>query len=140
MPKFDLSITIVGIIAVVALLSPPITSLIENIFKLKSQRLAYRNKVYDDLYEHKREIFENFLKNTGLVSYERKTYLEELTRSYYALIPYIPTNELHYFRDYCNLIQQNDQESIIEELQSLLHNGIIPCIKRELDKDRLLKR
>lgn len=140
MPKVDSSLTIVGIIAVVALLSPPITALIENIFKLKSQRLAYKNKVYDDLYEHKRALFENFLKCTGLVSYDRNTYIEELTRSYYALIPYIPADELHYFRDYCNLIQENDIASSSDELQSILHNGIIPCIKRELDKDKLLKR
>lgn len=140
MPKIDSSLTIVGIIAIVALLSPPITALIENIFKLLSQKLAYRNKVYDNLYEHKRTLFEDFLKCTGLVSYDRNSYVEELARSYYALIPYIPADELHYFRDYCNLIQENDIVSPSDELQSILHNGIIPCIKRELDRDRLLKR
>ena len=34
MPKIDTSLGIVGIIAIVALLSPPITAIIENLFKL----------------------------------------------------------------------------------------------------------
>ena len=140
MPEFDLSLTVVGIIAIVALLSPPVTAIIENVFKLKSQRLSYRNKVYDDEYAYKRELFENFMKYTGLMSYDRTTYLEELVQSYYALIPYIPTAHFHYFRDYSNLIQSCDDDSTQEELNHLLHDGIIPCIKQELDKDKLLKK
>ncbi len=139
MPKFDTSLTIVGIIAIVALLSPPITAIIENLFKLLGKWIDYRHAVYDNEYNHKRELFENFLDCTGKVSYEKSPEnLNRLLHAYYVIIPYIPKAKVAFFREYCNLIQE-ETDSSAEQLMHLLHDEIIPCIKRELRRRKPLR-
>ncbi len=137
--EIDTSLTIVGIIAVVALLSPPITALIENLFKLISKWIDYRHTFYDNEYNHKRELFENFLNYAGQVTYDKPQNLQNLVHAYYVIVPYIPKNKLVFFREYCNLIQE-ESESNDERLTYLLHDKIIPCIKRELCRRKPLRK
>lgn len=139
MPEIDTSLTVVGIIAIVALLSPPITALIENLFKLLCKWIDYRHAIYDNEYNHKRELFENFLNYAGQVSYNRPENIEQLIHAYYVIVPYIPKEQISSFREYCNLIQEGT-DSNSEQLMHLLHNEIIPCIKRELRRRKPLHK
>lgn len=140
MPEIDSSLNIVGIIAIVALVSPPITALIENLFKLIAKWIDYRHAVYDNEHNHKRELFENFLDCIGRASNNRSESIDDLLHAYYVIVPYIPKDKLIHFRDYCNLIQEEDIDSNITELTHLLHDEIIPCIKKELCRRRLLRK
>lgn len=140
MPDFDNSINIVGIIAVVALLSPPITALVESIAKIIFKIIDYKRSFYENEYNHKRELFENFLDCSGRVMYDREGNIEELSHAYYTLVPYIPSKELVYFREYCNLIQEDNVDDIEERASKLLNEKIVPCIKKELRRRKPLRR
>lgn len=139
MLHFDSSISIVGTIAVVALLSPPVTSIIENIFKLIAKKMDRNREVYNNEHNHKRELFEDFLHCTGMVSYDRNEYIKKLLHAYYVLIPYIPAEKVEFFRLYCDLIQE-DGDANNEYLSNLLHGEIVPCIKQELCRYKPLKQ
>lgn len=139
MPKIDTSLGIVGIIAIVALLSPPITAIIENLFKLIAKWIDYRHTIYDNEHAHKRKLFEDFLHCTGLASYDPNSHIGDLLHAYYVLIPYIPAKKLPCFRTYCTLLQDG-VDPHADELSSLLHKEIVPCIKKEFCRRRLLRR
>lgn len=61
MPNIDLTVTISVIVALCAIISPILTTIINNLFQLKLKRLESSQKRYEDTVLHKREIFENFL-------------------------------------------------------------------------------
>lgn len=140
MPEVDTSLNIVGIIAIVALLSPPITSIIENLFKLIAKHIDYKRIFYENEYNHKRELFEKFLNASGQAMYDKDSSIEKLSDAYYSLIPYIPQKELIHFREYCNLIQDGDLESNYEKASLLLNDKIVPCIKKELRRRKPLRK
>lgn len=75
--KLNTSLDIVAIIAIIALLSPPITALIENLFKLIAKWIDYKHSIYINEHNHKRDLFENFLHCVGLVSYQREESIEQ---------------------------------------------------------------
>lgn len=137
MPEVDTSLTIVGIISIVALLSPPITALIENLFKLLGKCIDHRHNIYSDEYKYKRKLFEEFLDCTGRVTYDKTINIEQLLHSYYVLIPYVPREKLPFFREYYDIIA-NEGTTNDPQLAILLHDEIIPCIKKELRRHRPL--
>lgn len=61
MPNIDLTVTISVIVALCAIISPILTTIINNLFQIKLKRLESSQKRYEDTVLHKREIFENFL-------------------------------------------------------------------------------
>lgn len=131
---------IVSLIAIIALLSPPITALIDNGFKLFSKQIDNKRAFYDNEFNHKRELFENFLAYTGIRPVDSSKYIEELRRSYFVLSPYIPKNEFVYFREYCNLVEEVDSPEKQEKLTMLLNDHIVPCIKKELRRYKPLRK
>lgn len=134
------SLDIVEIIAIIALLSPPVTALIENIFKLIAKWIDYKHLIYENEYNHKRDLFENFLYCSGLVAaYWNKENINKLLHAYYVIIPYIPKNKFRHFRNYCNLIQE-DENMNEDEAHRLLHDEIVPCIKKELNRHKPLRQ
>ena len=139
MPEIDTSLNIVGIIAIVALVTPPLASLIENICKLIAKKMDYRHSFYENEFLHKRELFEKFLDISGSMLYDREKNIEELVHTYYSLIPYIPQKNLPYFREYCDLIQEDNLDEIHDKASKLLNEKIVPCIKKELHRHRPLR-
>lgn len=61
MPKVDLSITISAIIAVVAVISPIFTALINNHHQLKLKSLEIRQEHFEKNVLHERDIFEKYI-------------------------------------------------------------------------------
>lgn len=140
MPKIDTSLDIVGLIAIVALVAPPLTSIIENICKLISKKMDYRHSFYENEFLHKRELFEKFLDISGSMIYDREKNIEDLVHTYYSLIPYISQEDSAYFRKYCELLQEDDSAEAHNEASKLLNEIIVPCIKKELRRRRPLRK
>lgn len=61
MPTVDLTVTITTILALVAIISPVLTAIIDNIFRLIIKHSENKQKRYEQNTLHKRELFENFL-------------------------------------------------------------------------------
>lgn len=131
---------IVALIALVALVSPPITAIIDNLFKLIAKHLDFKRNVYDNEFNHKRELFENFLTYTGQLHLDSDKYVDGLMQSYFVLSPYVPKEDFIYFREYCNLIQEKNPNKNQERLTFLLNEHIVPCIKKELRHYKPLKK
>lgn len=123
---------IVALIALVALVSPPITAIIDNLFKLIAKHLDFKRNVYDNEFNHKRDLFENFLSYTGQLHLDSDRYINGLMKAYFALSPYVSKEDFVYFREYCNLVQENNPDKNQERLTFLLNEHIVPCIKKEL--------
>lgn len=140
MPKIDTSLDIVGLIAIVALVTPPLTSIIENICKLISKKMDYRHSFCENEFLHKRELFERFLDISGSMTYDQRKNIEELIHTYYSLIPYIPQKDSAYFREYCELLQEDNTEEVHDRASELLNEKIVPCIKKELRRRRPLRK
>lgn len=134
MLKFDDTLSVVTVIAVMALISPPVTALIEGIFKLVLKYIEYRHSIYDNEYIHKRELFENFLECTAKVSLDYDKYIEELMSSYFSLTPYVPKDDWVFFKKYSELVLKGNTPETHEQLTILLNEHIVPCIKRELGR------
>ena len=75
---------IVALIALVALVSPPITAIIDNLFKLIAKYFDFKRNVYDNEFNHKRELFENFLTYTGQLHLDSDKYVDGLMQSYFV--------------------------------------------------------
>lgn len=61
----DLSITISAIIALAAVISPVITTVINNFHQLKIKKIELNQQHYEKTVLYQREIFENYLRETG---------------------------------------------------------------------------
>lgn len=131
---------IVALIALVALVSPPITAIIDNLFKLIAKHLDFKRNVYDNEFNHKRALFENFLSYTGQLHLDSDRYINDLTKAYFALSPYVSKEDFAYFREYCNLVQENNPDKNQERLTVLLNEHIVPCIKKELRRYKPLRK
>lgn len=131
---------IVALIALVALVSPPITAIIDNLFKLIAKYFDFKRNVYDNEFNHKRELFENFLTYTGQLHLDSDKYVDGLMQSYFVLSPYVPKEDFIYFREYCNLIQEKNPNKNQERLTVLLNEYIVPCIKKELRHYKPLRK
>ena len=65
MPRIDLTVTISVIIALCAIISPTITSIINNRHQLKIKKLELQEKRNENTIFYQRTIFENYLKYSG---------------------------------------------------------------------------
>lgn len=62
MPKVDLTITVSVIVALAAIISPILTTIINNRYQLKQKRMELKQKKYEQTVLYKRTIFENYLR------------------------------------------------------------------------------
>ena len=85
------------------------------------------------------KLMEEVCKIVALTYQELEKNIEELVHTYYSLIPYIPQKNLPYFREYCDLIQEDNLDEIHDKASKLLNEKIVPCIKKELHRHRPLR-
>ena len=96
---------IVALIALVALVSPPITAIIDNLFKLIAKHLDFKRNVYDNEFNHKRALFENFLSYTGQLHLDSDRYINDLTKAYFALSPYVSKEDFEKIKNALSLFE-----------------------------------
>lgn len=93
MPTVDLTVTITTILALVAIISPVLTAIIDNVFRLILKHLENKQKRYEQNTLHKRELFENFLSAFNEVCHLRSDDAVRRYASSYSLIYiYLPLN------------------------------------------------
>lgn len=85
MPKIDLTITISVIIAITAIISPILTTLLNNRHQLTIKKIELKQLEYERSILHKREIFENFLQALSKVAQNPSEENIELFAKYYPL-------------------------------------------------------
>lgn len=91
MPKVDLTITVSVILAVCAIVSPVLTTLINNRYQLKLKRIDMKLEQEKASYFYKRGIYEDYLKITGkCVTYASQEALQEYGQTYSLALIYFP--------------------------------------------------
>ena len=91
MPRFDLTIIISVIVAMCAILSPIITSIINNVHHTKIRKLELNYQLYEVHALHIREIFENYLTSLGkCINYINAADAKEYNTYYSLALVYSP--------------------------------------------------
>jgi hypothetical protein len=135
--KLDLTFTITAVIAVCALISPVLTAIINNRYLYKTKLLELNDKHLDDIIDHKRALFENFIQSAGNAigtnDYDNQ---KQLAHDFYIILPYLPDGTTRLFAEFCLAISEinpSDDEMNFE-LSDMLHERIIPVLRETLNK------
>ena len=84
MLNLDLSFTITAIIALISLISPILTAIINNWHDSKIRKLESKNRIYEQTVIYKRDIILNYLSSVGkCISYCEATDLKEYGFKWY---------------------------------------------------------
>lgn len=93
MPKVDLTITISVVIAICAIISPVITTILNNHHQLKLKKLELKAENEKTTYFYKRGIYENYLKYSGrCITLATRENLSEYGETYMLALIYFPEN------------------------------------------------
>ena len=90
-PTIDLTITISVILGVAAIISPVLTTLLNNHHQLKLKKLELKQKEYEQTILYKRNIFENFLTALSMVAQlHSRENINEFAKWYPLAYMYLP--------------------------------------------------
>lgn len=93
MPKLELSFTITAIVALISLISPIVTTLLNNRHQLKIRKLELAQKQSENTVLYMRNIFENYVSALGkLPAHATNEALEEYGKYYPLAYMYLPEN------------------------------------------------
>ncbi|MDT2687502.1 hypothetical protein [Enterococcus gallinarum] len=133
--KFDSTVTLAVLVMFVSLISPIAVAIINNRHLEKMKQLDLAQENFRTITLHKRELFENYLKLIGEFSYEHtEAKTTELLISYYQILPYIPKEKSQYFRDFATQVSKQNFKDKSTVDSKLLHDEIIPTIKKEIQQ------
>ncbi len=91
MPNIDLTISISVIVALCAIISPILTTIINNRYQTKIKRIELSQQEYRDSAMHYRNVYENYLKHTGPCIYHAdQEALKGYGEYYYSALMYAP--------------------------------------------------
>lgn len=123
------------VVTFVSILSPIVIAFINNRHLAKMKQLDLAQENFKNVTLHKRELFENYLRLIGEFSYEYTTAkTTDLLVSYYQILPYIPAEKATYFRVFADQVAKQDFKGKKSVDSNLLHEQIIPTIKKEIEK------
>ena len=130
--KFNLSITISAIVALVALISPILTTLLNNRYLLKVKKLEVQQKKYEQYSSHVRTLFEDFLKYYGEYMGNKLSTKSEmaLKSSFYKCLPYVPEKAYDHFSEFYELVVSGDisktslymKETLLYDIRRIIDN------------------
>lgn len=93
MPKIDISITISVIVALCAIISPILTTIINNRYQMKIKKLETKQHYFEDNIVRKRTIFENYLKAASRCAiYAKIEAISEYGECYIPALIYAPSD------------------------------------------------
>lgn len=91
MPNIDLTISISVIVALCAIISPILTTIINNRYQTKIRRMEHLQQEQKDTVLYQRNIYENYLKHAGrCIYYADREALKDYGEYYYAALMYAP--------------------------------------------------
>lgn len=124
--------TITGIIAFVALISPIVTAIINNLYQIKIRKLEISEKRYDESIFLKRELFEKYCQDLSkviLLQSATDDILGEYASSYAKAILYMSSEDVTSATDINTDIEKGD----FEDAYRLMGNHIL-SLKKEIQK------
>ncbi len=115
MLNFDSTVNIATILALVAIVCPVLTAIIDNVFRLIFKCIENKQKRYEQDILHKREIFENFLSSFNEVC-QRREYetLSRYASSYSLIYIYLPQSIRDELGKVNELISQRNWDAAIK--------------------------
>lgn len=125
MPNIDLTISISVIVALCAIISPILTAIINNRYQTKIRLIEHLQQEQKDIFLHRRNIYENYLKYAGrCIYYADHDALKDYGEYYYSALIYAPPDiqtdmiEANKF-----MLEDNYDEAsvLIEALAAKLH-------------------
>ncbi|RGZ70226.1 hypothetical protein [Lachnospira eligens] len=130
MPKVDLTVTISVIIAICAIISPIITTLLNNHHICKMRKLDDAAQLQKDSYFYKRGIYEDYLRCTcRCITAASPAALNDYGKAYALALIYFP-NEL---QDKIIALNNDIKHYLWGEASSKL-NELAPLIREQLQK------
>ena len=89
MPKFDLTVTISVIIAICAIISPVLTTIINNRYQYKIHKLEAQQQKYENSTVYLQRIFEKYLETAGrCISHPQTVFYYEYSQQYFVALLY----------------------------------------------------
>lgn len=120
MPKIDLTITISVVIAVCAIISPVITTLLNNHHVYKMKKLDLKRESEKSSYFYKRGVYEEYLKRAGkCVADANHDCMREYGETYLLALVYFPEElrpELIAINDYISKFSWKEARSALDGL------------------------
>lgn len=121
MPKFDLTITISAIVALCAIISPIITSFINNHYqyKIKQLELEHSNKLRSE--DYRKKLCEKYFINVSkhIACHNEKT-LQEYSESYLIAFLYFRPTNWTFLRQINKAINDKNWENATNLLEDLI--------------------
>lgn len=130
MPKVDLTITISAVIAICAIISPILTTWINNHYRLKEKKIDAECAKEKEKFFYKRGVYEDYLKWTAsCISSATGTSLSEYGQAYALALVYFPNN-------LCPDLIQIDKLIALHRWQEArdVFNALAPKIRAKLQK------
>jgi hypothetical protein len=121
LPKLDLSFTITAIVALISLISPIITTLLNNRHQLKIRKLELAQKHNENTVLYMRNIFENYVSALSKVSsYATVESITEYGKYYSLAYMYLPENLQSEMSKINKLVIARDYDNIAPLLEDLI--------------------
>lgn len=129
--KFDATLSLSIVLALVALIAPTITARINNHHAYEMKKLDIKQQRYEQESSHIKQLFEQFLADYGRYT-ASKQYKERVAtqESFYKCIPYVPEKSLNSFLHFFNLLSLTNtplaslekymQETLLKEIRDIL--------------------
>lgn len=93
MPKIDLTISVTALLGIAAIISPILTTLLNNHHLLKMKKIELKQKEFDQTVLYKRNIYEQFLQGLSQLSQNQNEEHLGLYSKYYPLAyMYLPSD------------------------------------------------
>lgn len=128
--KFDSTITITVVIAISAIISPIITTLLNNHHLYKMRKLDDETELRKTSYFYKRGIFEDYMRYAGqCVTHATSDALENYGATYALALIYFPDELLDKIIDINAALNRHQWEDALVKL-----NELSPELRRQLQK------
>ncbi|MDE7435726.1 MAG: hypothetical protein K2N01_07925 [Lachnospiraceae bacterium] len=125
MPKIDLTISISVIVALCAIISPMITTIINNRHQVKIKHMEHSQQKYEDTALHYRNVYENYLKHAGrCIYYSDNDALKDYGEYYYSALMYAPSDirtDMIKANELMLKSRFDEASALIEELTAKIH-------------------
>lgn len=129
--KLDITFTITAVIALIALISPIATALINNRHNLTMKKLDLRLQEVQSHNKHIKMLFEELLSTYGTyVSYATTQNHRELSNALCRCFPYIPKKHMNTFKKFHNNLLENKLIDTKKLMNDELINSIQAIIKQ----------
>lgn len=125
MPKLDLTVTVSVIIALCAIISPILTSIINNRYQFKIRKLENQQHRFETQIAYRQKIFEDYLRSAGkCMAYVNTDSLREYQQYYQVALLYA-SDEIREQMISTNTSMQkrlwNDVSKKLEKLTPMIH-------------------